>query len=340
VSSAKSPRLTAFEYAASSSDVQKPHSLLFIGGLSDGLCTVPYVNDIVTALEPTGWSVFSVLLSSSYTGWGLGSLDKDVEELAACVDYVRWYKFAQSADGAEPGMLVLMGHSTGSQDVLHYLHSPNPLPLNQKFNSGLQHITRPPVDGGILQAPASDKEALLSWHRHSKIYSQAVEFAKENTYTKDKEDVLIPLSMTAALDFPGDVAISSRRFLSLANPSKPIEPPLDDDLFSSDLEDHHLEQTFGKIASRGLLKKTLLVLPSGADQYVPAWVDKEKELARWEQATKLGVNRPIWDAAHSSIVPGATHSPSGDRQAEPRRNLVSRVTGYLKGLESLTLPSS
>lgn len=34
-----------------------------------------------------------------------------------------------------------MGHSTGSQDVIHYL-------LNETI----------PVDGGILQAPASDRE--------------------------------------------------------------------------------------------------------------------------------------------------------------------------------------
>jgi hypothetical protein len=38
-----------------------------------------------------------------------------------------------------------MGHSTGSQDVIHYLTSPS-------------SSTRPKVDGGIMQAPASDRE--------------------------------------------------------------------------------------------------------------------------------------------------------------------------------------
>jgi hypothetical protein len=39
--------------------------------------------------------------------------------------------------------IVLMGHSTGSQDVIHYLSSTAPVP---------------PVEGGIMQGPASDRE--------------------------------------------------------------------------------------------------------------------------------------------------------------------------------------
>ena len=37
-----------------------------------------------------------------------------------------------------------MGHSTGSQDVIHYLSS--------------KSSSRPKVDGGIMQAPVSDRE--------------------------------------------------------------------------------------------------------------------------------------------------------------------------------------
>ena len=40
-----------------------------------------------------------------------------------------------------------MGHSTGSQDVIHYLTSPSS-----------SSSPRPKVDGGIMQAPASDRE--------------------------------------------------------------------------------------------------------------------------------------------------------------------------------------
>lgn len=315
---------------------QKPHSLLFIGGLSDGLATVPYLNDIVAAVESEGWSIFSVLLSSSYNGWGLTSLDKDIGEIAMCVEYVRGYKSTQIPDQLAPGLLVLMGHSTGSQDVLHYLYSPNPL-----HSTGLK---RPPVDGAILQAPVSDREYTLSTLKSgtgqdspeelSKVYIQLVDMAKRQECAEGK-DALLPLSMTTRIGFPEDVAITSKRFLSLVSPDSP-DTPMEDDLFSSDLYDERLQQTFGAIVSRGLLKRSLLVLPSGVDEHVPAWIDKEKLLGRWEMAVKQGAgNRHIWDV-YSGLVSGATHSLSGNTQAGPRRELVLRVKGYLSNIESAT----
>lgn len=77
---------------------------------------------------------FSVQLhwTSAYTGFGTSSLDVDVSELASLVTHLR---------AAGDTTVVIMGHSTGSQDVMHYL-------LNETV----------PVDGGIMQAPASDRE--------------------------------------------------------------------------------------------------------------------------------------------------------------------------------------
>lgn len=340
----QSPRLTAFEYTSGSGAVSKKrHSLLFIGGLSDGLGTVPFINDIATALEDTDWSVFFVLLSSSYTGWGMSSLGKDVEEIAECVEYVRRYKASEPTQSETPSKVVLMGHSTGSQDVLHYIYAPNPLPQNPLFDAGLDYVSRPAIDGAILQSPVSDREALLSTlksgtpgnppEKLQEAYTQAVAFAKKQTYTDDRQDVVMPISMTAKLGFPEDTALSSRRFLSLTSPDSP-QDPLEDDVFSSDLDDLRLLQTFGMIASSGLLKQTLLVVPGDADQYVPAGVDKTELLTRWENATKLGAGeKKIWDD-RSGLIPGATHSPSGDEQTESRRMLVSTVTSYLKQLES------
>lgn len=335
-----SPRLVAFEYAAHSNARRKPHSLLFIGGLSDGFSTVRFVDDLVEALEPTDWSVFHVLLSSSYVGWGLGSLGKDVEEIAQCVQYVRNYKASQQGEESTPGKVVIMGHSTGSQDVLHYLYAPNPLPQNPDFDDGLQHLTRPEVDGAILQAPVSDREGLLALiksgtakdtpHALQGLYAQLVDMAKRQTYT-DKLDTLLPLSMTARLGYPPNVAISSRRFLSLASPDSP-ENPEEDDLFSSDLSDERLKDTFGMIVPRGLLRTKLLVLYSGRDEFAPEWVDKEKLLQRWKLAAD-GAGKHIWDSTYSGVVPGATHGLGGDDENEARRDLASRVTGYLKSIE-------
>jgi pimeloyl-ACP methyl ester carboxylesterase len=308
---------------------------LFIGGLGDGFYTVPLVDDIVRALEYTEWSVFSVLLSSSYSGWGVGSLDNDIYELARCVNYVRSYKAGgDSQTPAATQMVVVVGHSTGSQDVLHYLHSPNPSPAYPGFE-------RPPVDGAVLQAPVSDRESLLhsiktgtthdSPEALQQLYTDLVDMAKRDKGAEG-DDTLLPLSMTKRIGISGDVPMSSRRFLSLASPESPGSP-LEDDLFSSDLDDERLRQTFGAIGARGLLKKSLLVLPGEADEFCPPWVDKDVLLGRWETATKDGggCNGYLWDP-NSAVIAGAKHSPSGESQEEPRRELVSRLLAFLRSL--------
>ncbi|EEP82505.1 conserved hypothetical protein [Uncinocarpus reesii 1704] len=255
-----SEKLCAFEYG-SASERPKPHSLLFIGGLSDGLGTVPYIKDLAKTLEPTSWSVFAVLLSSSYNGWGMVSLDKDVEEIGNCVKYVKTYKSAKNGD--TPTMVALMGHSTGSQDVLHYLYS-------------VSAPDRPQVEGAILQAPVSDRENLLQFLRAgdaatpseelTKVYDGLVYLAKVNV-TNCSKNAILPLASTARIGLDPEVPMSSHRFLSLASPDSP-ESPLEDDLFSSDLGDERLEQTFGAICSKGILKGSLLVLPGGSDEYI------------------------------------------------------------------------
>ncbi|OXV07091.1 hypothetical protein Egran_05144 [Elaphomyces granulatus] len=334
--------LVAFEYASGTNPRSKPHSLLFIGGLGDGFFTVRFVADLVVALESTSWSFFSVLLSSSYAGWGLGSLGKDIEEIAKCVQYVRNYKQPQQGELSEVGKVVIMGHSTGSQDVLHYLYSPNPLPRNPQSDSCLQHLLRPVVDGAILQAPVSDREGLRVVLQSGTatdspavlagIYTQLVDIAKRTCSDGGSVDVLLPLSLTSRLGYPADTAISCRRFLSLVSPDSP-EHPSEDDLFSSDLTDDRLQETFGMVASRGLLRSKLLVLYSGRDQFAPEWVDKASLLQRWKNATDNNSKEQVWDAKYSGVISEASHSLIGDEEEEPRRDLVARVMAYFRNVE-------
>lgn len=71
-----------------------------------------YPSTIAQSLN-ADWAIAEVLLSSSYRGWGTGSLAKDARELAQCVEYFQ---------NLRPGkMVVLMGHSTGCQDIMEYL---------------------------------------------------------------------------------------------------------------------------------------------------------------------------------------------------------------------------
>ncbi|KAL6236927.1 hypothetical protein BDW75DRAFT_99171 [Aspergillus navahoensis] len=309
------PRLVAFEF--SSSGIPKPHSLLFIGGLTDGLYTVPYVQELAKALESTEWSLFHLHLSSSYGGWGIGSLDRDVEEIGQCVEYVRNLKQKITSDSK----VVIMGHSTGSQDVLHYLYSANPPPHNPGID-GVSGLMRPAVDGAIMQAPVSDREALLQCAKESpearEAYEKLVAFAREQPARE-----ICPIELSGLVGLDPVTPVSARRFWSLASPESP-ENPSEDDLFSSDLTDESLGETFGQIAARGLLRTTLVALYSGNDEYTPSWVDKNALLERWKCATDAGGEKK-WDDEASGIIPGASHNVRNEGQAW----MIERILNYL-----------
>lgn len=292
--------------------------------------------DIVRALQPTEYSLFTLSLTSSYQSWGLGHMDRDTDEIAQCLQYIKEYKKDKFGDGK----VVLMGHSSGSQAVLHYLYRPNPHTSIPAFDPYLEHINRLALDGAIMQAPVSDREAIL-WVLtvgiggrtpgevrpiYEKLEAMALEAARH-----EKSDTLLPLSMTSQIGYQANVPISARRFLSLNSPESP-QAPREDDLFSSDIGAEQLAKTFGMIKQRGLLRHKLMVLFSGADQSVPDWVDKEKLLAGWRDATDHNGRDRIWDQEHSAVIPNASHALSNDDQAEPRRFLVERVLGYLRAV--------
>ncbi|GLI73284.1 hypothetical protein PoHVEF18_001499 [Penicillium ochrochloron] len=326
------PRLVAFEFTSPAKASSKPNSLIFVGGLTDGFCTVPYVSKLAEALEDTDWSLFSILLTSSYNGFGTGHLDRDVEELGMCVQFIRDLK-ADRLPGAPSasGKIAIMGHSTGSQDVLRYLHAPNPLPQTD-CDIGLHYIVRPELDGAIMQAPVSDREAILatvkSAHDQSeaqRAYDKIVDSAKKQPCTADGSDSILSMNTLATVGLPGDAPITARRFLSLASPDSPSNPS-EEDLFSSDLSDKRLEETFGAIGSRAILQSKLCVLYSGSDEYCPSWVNKEALIGRWKQATEAGGAK--WDAETSGIVPGASHNV----QDEGQQDLIDRVVRFLKSI--------
>ncbi|KAG7285652.1 hypothetical protein NEMBOFW57_007944 [Staphylotrichum longicolle] len=323
--------LVAFEFASSTKP--QPHSILFLGGLGDGLATTSYAADVVQGLQPTEWSLFTVNLTSAYQSWGFGHLDRDTDEVAQCIQHITEYK--KSKFGT-PGKIVLFGHSTGSQCVLHYLSRPNPHTSTPAFDRGLEHCKRPAIDGGIMQAPVSDREAIHWIMREGflgrtpselkETYDKLVAMAKE-AVRHGPYDSMLPISLTTHFGYPSNTPVSCRRFLSLVSPESP-QSPAEDDMFSSDLGDEQLAKTFGMIRQRELLKNKLMVLMSGADQSVPDWVNKEEVLARWKKVTDHNGAARIWDD-RSGLIPNASHALSNDDQAEPRAFLVRKVLSYL-----------
>ncbi|PKY00822.1 DUF1749-domain-containing protein [Aspergillus campestris IBT 28561] len=253
--------LVTFEYT--STPTPKPNSLIFIGGLGDGLSTTSYTADLVRALAPTTWSLFTLNLTSSHQGWGLGHLDRDTNEIAQCVQYIQSYK-RDLLPCDKGGKVVLMGHSTGSQCVLHYLSRENPhAGPAPAFDPDLVNVVRPAVDGAIMQAAVSDREAMQcvldggigdrSAEECRRVYEKMVSLAREAEKARGVggEDVVLPLELTSVI-YPGLTAVSGRRFLSLVSPESPATPR-EDDLFSSDIGDAVLRGTFGMISTYMLL---------------------------------------------------------------------------------------
>lgn len=123
------------------SNPDSPHCLVFIGGLTDSLGTVPFLNRIAQGIAPYGFSVVQLQLSSALGGFGVCSLEGDAEEIALAVMFLR-------SKGKDK--IILMGHSTGSQDVMEYLSYPGGCAAR---GQGAK------IDGAILQGPVSDREA-------------------------------------------------------------------------------------------------------------------------------------------------------------------------------------
>ena len=236
-------RLTAFEF--DHGDKESPNAIIFIGGLGDGLLTVPYVPTINEKSLPDGWSIFQIHMSSSYIGWGTGSLDRDIKEIGLLVKYLR--------TKLNKKKVILFGHSTGCQDSIHYL-----------LNRGSD------IDGIVLQAPVSDREAMVMGFEEAG--KSLTEFNHEARYVYEKHgpDALLPKKFSK--EFFG-APINAYRWISLS------EAGGDDDYFSSDLADSQLKETFGKI------DKPLLVLYSGSDEFVPPKINKEAVVERYKSFT-------------------------------------------------------
>jgi pimeloyl-ACP methyl ester carboxylesterase len=291
----QAPKLIAFEHTPTRVKSHPENVIIWIGGLGDGILTVPYTRDLARAVPPN-WAVIDILLNSSYTGWGTSNLQKDVAEIAQCVHYLRH-------TGGKTGQIVLMGHSTGCQDVMEYL-------------TGRGHERRPHVDGAIIQASVSDREAMNIMLPEQQIKT-ANELALSWVASGRAEDVLPSKATEGFFDSP----VSAYRWLSLASPNHDG----DDDYFSSDLPLEKLQRTFGKLPA----STVLCILYSGEDEYVPKQVDRKALVQKWIDIVKAGTGRV--DEERSGVVPGATHNLKGDPH-DVVNELLNRVVAFVTNL--------
>ena len=73
------------------------------------------------------------------------------------------------------------------------------------------------------------------------------------------------------------------------------------------------------------MKRPVLILPSGEDEWVPKLVDVEGLLRTWMQACGEGIA-----SEESGLIPGANHRVDGE---EGQKWMTERVVRFLKGLE-------
>lgn len=205
--------------------------VIFIGGLTDGFLATEYLEPLAVALDKEKWSLVQFLLSSSYTGYGTSSLKQDSTELDQLINYLI---NKEDSEG-----VVLLGHSTGCQDIVHYM--------------GTHAACSRAVRAAILQAPVSDREYKASDPETAGLIDLASKMISE-----DRGSELMPREADSA------APITAYRYHSLFSYMG------DDDMFSSDLNDDQLKQRLGHMANT-----PCQVIFSMADEYVPEYVDKK-----------------------------------------------------------------
>lgn len=226
-----------------SSTTQSSNKCILLGGLSDGPIPTPYAKLLEEKCHSLGWSLVQPILSSSYLGFGHGSLSRDTDELVRLMEYLVCHHSAER--------FALVGHSTGCQNSIHFL----------KF--GRKDIVEK-MKVVALQAPVSDRESLaMNPGDHTTNLAHA-----QSLVSQKKGEEMMPRSAFWA-------PITASRYLSLFGKDG------DDDFFSSDLTDEQLQDRLGHVGSAG--RETglrLLAAFSKMDEYVPENVERDVLLKR------------------------------------------------------------
>ncbi|RFU74821.1 esterase lipase superfamily [Trichoderma arundinaceum] len=271
-------------YAAyETGSIGRKNAIVFIGGLGDGPHSVQYLRTVAKHLEEAknlSYSLFEFRLRSSFSGFGTGSIADDVADISALVKYLR---------SIGKDKIVLFGHSTGCQDCAEYTNY-------TKHGSS-------PVDGFILQAPISDREAFKLEFPDT---DRSVQIA-EQMIAEGKADHIAPKEVIPPSLGP---AVSAYRLRSL------LAKGGDEDYFSSDLDD----ATVKKIWSR--FDKPVLVLHSEKDENVPRSVDQRK-------LNKIYQEAGAQVSSLSDLIPNTGHTV---RRDSAREWLGGRIVKFLETL--------
>lgn len=283
--------LAAYEYG----NLKSNNLFVFIGGLFDGLFTLPYTPYLGNALDD--WSSVQCLLTSSYSYWGFSSLSRDAYEISKCISYMAAYKKRQTGS---VGKVVLMGSSTGANDIMWYLTRGTAKARKQEY----------PLNAVILQGPVSDQD-YINWYAEENDLAALLEEGRQKAkawIAAGKPDEPMPLQYEDAIYAS---PLTAYRYYSLSTYGG------DDDFFSVNTSSAVRATTFGRI------NIPTLILWSGVDEYVPTYVccNGSKVVEAFDRALPPK-SRSKW----SGVVPEALHAVPD----EPgRSDLIRRIKGFL-----------
>jgi pimeloyl-ACP methyl ester carboxylesterase len=255
------------------------------------LLPVPYTSILEEACHANDWSLVQPVLSSSYLGFGHGSLDRDVNELEELLEYLMNHRNGKA--------FAIVGHSTGCQDAVCFLEKALPK-------------VREMVKVVALQAPVSDREGSELEEGFFEKLATSEEMVKN-----DRGDDMLPRSHHWA-------PITAQRFVDLHSRGGK------DDYFSNDYTNDELEGRLKHVgAPRGGNHPCLdvLVAFSGADQYVPAPIDKRKLTERLVDAMNSGGSGSNRAVAKALYIENGDHNLSDPGDA---RIFVDKFTELLE----------
>ncbi|UZJ51099.1 hypothetical protein CBS101457_000419 [Exobasidium rhododendri] len=282
------------------------NTLIFLAGLSDTLATVPYLPLLAKTVAPLDFDLVQPQLSSSLGGYGLSSLEADAQEVCLLIEHLQ---SCQADPKPKDGKIVLMGHSTGTNDIIRLL---------SQDRHGII------IDGVILQAPVSDREYFEGTYKEGSkelaLLKQAitlVEEGKGSTLLERHTDA--PNASTAA-DYRvnsaafQNPAMTAYRYWSLNAVGG------DDDYFSSDLPEGTVAEMWTGAIKRG---HHILALLGEKDEYYPSNVTPQQIAAKWNRV----VNQTSGLESHSFralVLPDADHKvEEGGAQIELVRHVVA-----------------
>lgn len=168
-------RLLAFKSGCLASKT----AVVLIGGLTDGLLSLPYVDSLNEACSEKQHMLIQPLLRSSYNGFGHCSLGIDAEDLTRLLNFL---------ENNGTTNIHLLGHSTGCQDILWLLKT-------RDFDI---------IKSATLQGPVSDADYIQNASPELVAKYEAIKDSLEMD-----DDFVLPFKLFGA-------PISAYRFRSLA----------------------------------------------------------------------------------------------------------------------------